>query len=138
MPALSCDDGIECPFEQHNSYEHLLSMGSFAILQKMRLAALFLLLFMAIDLGSACTCEDETIDIGGSGTQSMTLVGSPNDTNNTDFSHECFCCCQHIRPQQIVHVDVVLSPVEVVRNRQPHTLNVAPASLYHPPRVVAL
>src|SRR5262245_48837363 len=119
-------------------YEQPLSMGSFAILQQMRFVALLLLLFMAIDLGSACTCEDETVDMGGSGTQTITSLRSPDDTNNTDFSHECFCCCQHIRPQQVVHVDVVLSPVEVVQNRQPHTINVAPTSLYHPPRIVAL
>ncbi len=107
-------------------------------LEGMRATALILLLFIAIDLGSACVCEDGPIDAGGSTAHSIAALASSNGSGDTDLSHECFCCCRHIQPEKIVRVNVELPLVEVVENGQPQGLNAPPAPLYHPPRLIAL
>src|SRR5690348_13599438 len=75
---------------------------------KMRLAALMLLLFMAIDLTSTCTCEDEDFDLGGGAVQQIASLTSLPGTDSSDFAHECFCCCRHIRPERMIHGTIEL------------------------------
>ena len=104
----------------------------------MRVATLFLLLFMAIDLTSLCRCEDDVIDVGAPGAQSINALASSTQTGGTELCHECFCCCRHIQAQRVVRVARELPLVEVVQNRQPHAVNVAPAPVYHPPRLISL
>ena len=104
----------------------------------MRLAALLLLLFMVVDLTSACTCEDDGFDFGGAVSSQIAAFTTSNHINDTDSSHECFCCCRHIRTEQIVHVFIELPRAGTVQERQPHSLTVTRVPLYHPPRVTAL
>src|SRR5262245_26982778 len=105
----------------------------------MRSAAIILLLFMAIDLGSACVCEEESFDAGATGAQSIAVDYSPAHSNDdTDYSHDCFCYCRHIQPEKIIRVDVALTLVELVENAQRQAIFLPPAPLYHPPRLIAL
>jgi hypothetical protein len=104
---------------------------------KMRLAAICLLLFIAIDLSSICSCEDEPTDLGGGTAQQITTLASSQGAGDTDFTHECFCCCRHIRPERIVHGTIEL-PFVLTTTPQRDGIKVAPVSLYHPPRLMAL
>ena len=102
----------------------------------MRLAAALLLLFMVIDLASSRTCEDEVFDFGA-GTQQMVALGSSSGTG-ADFTHECFCCCTHIRPESVVHIIIDLPFVGRTTTTQRFGLAVVPTPLHHPPRPIAL
>src|SRR5215468_7024507 len=108
----------------------------FAILLKMRLVAALLLLFIVIDVTSICTCEDEAFDVGA-GTQQVVVLASSSGTG-ADFTHECFCCCTHIRPERIVHIIIDLPFVDRTTAPQRSGLAEVLTPLHHPPRPIAL
>jgi hypothetical protein len=104
----------------------------------MRIAATILLLFMAIDLCSICTCEDELADFAGSSAQHITGGALSAGIDIVDFTHECFCCCRHVQQEEIVHILITLPLCERTHSVQASYVHLETAIPFHPPRLIPL
>lgn len=109
--------------------------------------AIFFLLFTAFDLASAWPCQEDGLE-NSSVTQqsdrafrSVTFFESPSSDqpnhqpNSGLEEHDCFCCCTHVAPVDIVRITNLSVPAAAIP-RNIISLPIAPTQgTDHPPRL---
>lgn len=109
--------------------------------------AIFFLLFTVFDLASAWPCQEDGLENfsatqqSGPAFRSVTSFESPSSDqpdhqSNSDLEeHDCFCCCTHVAPVDIVRI-TNLSVLAAAIPRDLFNLPTAPIQgTDHPPRL---
>lgn len=103
-------------------------------------AAVFLLLFTAVDLAYPEMCaEDGDNDsaVVSSSTPVNTITASAADSHGTVPMHadDCFCCCGHVIAGAIFHVVIPQSGEQTRFAQAAKRVTGAPPAAYRPPRL---
>lgn len=104
-------------------------------------AAVFLLLFTAVDLAYPQMCaedgdDDSTVLSASSAT--MTSIGAastPAPVPAPAHVDDCFCCCGHVIAGAVFHIAAPPVVIESNFDVTAHRVIVTPPAAFHPPRL---
>jgi hypothetical protein len=104
-------------------------------------AAVFLLLFTAVDLAYPAMCAEDggvdpvVISRGSSATATLTASASETRGDAPAGSDDCFCCCEHVIAAAVFHVAVPEGSASTRFALTADRVTVAPPVAFHPPRL---
>ncbi len=106
--------------------------------------AVFLLIFSAIDLASFVPCQEDGLENFPDVRQAARTIGfaasieNPAPDQQPDSQtgeHDCFCCCTHLAPVEIVRIADLSLPAQVILRNDSNLLTAPPPKTYRPPRL---
>lgn len=106
------------------------------------LAAVFLLLFTAVDLAYPEMCAEDADDnpavVSSNTPINVTITAATaSDSHDTAPTNadDCFCCCGHVMARAIFHVAVPRAVAQCQFTVAVQRVIVAPPAAYRPPRL---